>query len=397
MTLVDLKHSEDLEVRRQRAVDALPVVEGERSPTLDRITRLARSVLGVSSAAITVLDHDRAWFPSCAGGDLGVVPRSETFCDHTTSVDDTVVVPDAPDDRLFDHLAAVRTGQVAFYAGQPLHDAAGNVVGTLCVFDPEPRELAGEQLTTFLDLAAWAEHELVASSEMHHARRVQSSLLPARSLQDGDWEVAGTCLPSLAVGGDLFDYGLHQGVIQVGLGDVMGKGTGAALVGAGVRSAIRSTAGAVSAGVDLGVTTTQVARRLRQDLDQAESFVTLFQLAISVEDGQARYVDAGSGLALLQRVDGQVERLRSDDRPLGVLHDDHWSEHETTIGPGDRLLLFSDGLLDLFDEDADVWHEIAELVRAAVDVADLMAGITRLTHQVGAIDDVTAVAVFRRP
>lgn len=395
MTLVDLHLPDEREELRQRAVDALGVTEGERHPRLDRITRLARSVLQMDGSTITVLDHDRAWFPSADGIEVGVMPRTETFCNHTTRVDHTVVVPDAPDDRLFQNLEAVRSGMVGFYAGHPLHDAAGNVVGTLCVFADTPRRLEGEALTTFLDLAAWAEHELVTTAEMDQARRVQSSLLPARTLLSGGWQVAGTCLPSLAVGGDLFDYGLSDGVLQVGLGDVMGKGTGAALVGAGVRAAIRGTVEAVAAGVDLGVTTTQVARRLLRELERADAFVTLFQVAVAVDDGSARYVDAGSGLALLLAADGSVVRLQGDDRPLGVLADDHWTEHEVTIGPGERLLLFSDGLLDLFDEDADVWAEIGRLLRGAFDAPDLMAAITRLTQQVTPTDDVTAVAVFR--
>lgn len=395
MTAIAPQLPDERESRRQRAVDALGVVEGEPHPALDRITRLARSVLGMSFSTITVLDRDRAWFPSTDGVELTAVPRDQTFCDHTTAIDETVVVPDAPEDGLFRHLDAVRGGQVRFYAGQPLHDNAGNVVGTLCVFADTPRTLEGEMLTTFLDLAAWAEHELVATTEMDQARRVQSSLLPARTLRHLDWEVAGTCLPSLAVGGDLFDYGLGNDVLQVGLGDVMGKGTGAALVGAGVRSAIRGTTSAVGAGVDLGITTTQVARRLLHDLEQAECFVTLFQVAISVEDGSARYVDAGSGLAVLVSPDGHVRRLRSDDRPLGVLAEDHWTEQETVVRPGDRLVLFSDGLLDLFPDGLDVWEEIGRLVGAAVDAPDLMASITRLTQQVTPLDDVTAVAVFR--
>lgn len=395
MTMVDLQFPDVRESQRQRAVDALGLAEHEQHPRLDRITRLARSVLGMDGSTITVLDHDRAWFPSAAGLERVAMPRSQTFCDHTTRVDETVVVPDAPDDRLFRDLDAVRSGMVGFYAGHPLHDSAGNVLGTLCVFADSPRELEGEQLATFLDLAAWAEHELVANAEMDQARRVQVSLLPPRPLDVGEWQVAGTCLPSLAVGGDLFDYGLSQGVLQVGLGDVMGKGTGAALVGAGVRAAIRGTTSAVAAGVDLGVTTTQVARRLLHELERADSFVTLFQLAVSVDDGAARYVDAGSGLALLVAADGGVVRLQGEDRPLGVLADDHWTEHEVTIGPGERLLLFSDGLLDLFDEDVDLWAEIGRLVSRALDVPDLMAAITRLTTESTPIDDVTAVAVFR--
>jgi serine phosphatase RsbU (regulator of sigma subunit) len=255
--------------------------------------------------------------------------------------------------------------------------------------------LSPEELETFLDLAAWAEHEMVHSDEMAQAARVQRSLLPTEPLRLDGWEVVGTCQPALTVGGDLYDYALTDDVIQVSLGDVMGKGTGAALVAAGVRAALHATSGAVAAGVDLGVTTTQVARRLHHDLDLSGAFVTLFQLAVDTDDGAVRYLDAGSGLGLLVRADGRVRQLRGDDPPMGVMADDHWSEHDEVLEPGDRLVLFSDGILDVLDDQATWCESLGALVHASVDAADLMARIAALTLELPPLDDVTAVAVFR--
>src|SRR6476620_8761339 len=156
--------------------------------------------------------------------------------------------------------------------------------------------------------------------------------------------------------------------MHVGMGDVMGKGTGAALVGAGTRAAVRGPHPAVTAGADLGVTVTQVARSLLPDLERAGSFVTLFEAAIDLDDGLLRYVDAGMGLALLRHADGTFERLSGRDRPLGVLPDDHWTEHETGVEPGDRMLVFSDGLLDLLP-DPLAWVEAVGELLASHDSA----------------------------
>ncbi|MDO9497299.1 MAG: SpoIIE family protein phosphatase, partial [Nocardioides sp.] len=271
----------------------------------------------------------------------------------------------------------------------------GNVVGTFAIYDSKPRELDGELLDAFRDMAAWAEQELVSSTEMSQAGRVQASLLPAKAIRVGAWDVNGLCLPALAVGGDFYDYGVLNGVVHLALGDVMGKGTGAALVGAGARAAIRGTNSAVTAGVDLGVTATQVARSLLGDLERAESFVTLFQTAIDLEDGFTRYVDAGSGLCLVLTPDGEAIRLDSDDRPFGILPDDHWTEHEVTLDPGARMLVFSDGLLDLIDDPIEWWVPIGDLMREAADADGLLAAVARLARDRTALDDVTAVAVFR--
>lgn len=385
------------EDRRQRAVESLGLGEGRGDVRLDRIIRLARTVLGVPISSVTVLDHDRARFPSIQGLDLAEAPRAETFCDRTQAVGELLVVEDAAADPRFAGLPVVADGRVRFYAGQPLRDHHGNVVATLCLYDRRPRTLSDEQRTIFLDLAAWAEHELVSSTEMARAGQVQASLLPARPVRVPGWTVDGLCLPALAVGGDFYDFGCSQGVVHVALGDVMGKGTAAALLSAGVRAAVRGTHEAVVAGVDLGITATQVARGLLSDLEAAESFVTLLEVAVEIDDGFARYVDAGSGLGLLVHPDGTAERLRSEDRPFGVLPEDHWTEHQITLDPGDRLLLFSDGLLDLLDDPVDWAPEVAALVADSVDGPGVLASVLALGQARTPLDDVTAVVVAREP
>lgn len=385
------------EDRRQRAVESLALPEGQRLERFDRITRLARKVFDVPYSTITVLDRDRAWFASVQGSDVRELPRDETFTDRADADAELLVVDDVAGDPRFADLPAVVDDGIRFYAGHPLRDPMGNVVGTFCLYDDRPRTLDPEERTTFVDLAAWAEQELTASTEMRQAGRVQASLLPARPVRVPGWTVDGLCLPALAVGGDFYDYGVGNGVVHIGLGDVMGKGTGAALLGAGVRAAIRATHEAVVAGVDLGITATQVARALLPDLERAESFVTLLEAAIDLDDGFVRYIDAGAGLALVVRPDGTAERLGGEDRPFGVLPDDHWTEHHFTLDPGDRLLLFSDGLLDLLDDPIEWTPEVAALVAAAEDGPGVLAAVLALGHARTPLDDVTAVVVVREP
>lgn len=388
------------ERRRQRAVEALGLgvpVQMQRDERFDRITRLARTVFDASLASVTVLDGDQAWFPSAQGFESVVAPRKEVFCDRTTSMARVNVVPDAAADPLYASLPIVADGGIRFYAGVPLKDPLDNVVGTFCLFDTSPRTLDAEQLQTLEDLAAWAQQELVSSSEMVRAGQVQAAMLPAAPIDRDGWLVDGICLPALTVGGDLFDFAVSNGVIHIGLGDVMGKGTGAALVGAGVRAAVRSTHPAVVSGADLGATTLRVARTLQDDLDRNESFVTLFQCAIDVEDGTLRYVDAGAGLCVVVRRDGRVERLVSEDRPVGILPDDTWTEHRTRLAPGDRMLVFSDGLLDLLEDQSTWWDDIARLVGDHAEPATLLLAVRELVGELVSLDDVTVVAVYRQP
>lgn len=394
-TTADSASISEAEQRRQRAVQSLGLVDDVPQERFDRITRLARSIFEVPMSSITILDGDRAWFPSSQGIAAKEMPRNETLCDATLEQDDTLIIEDTMLDNRFSDRIGVTRDHIRFYAGHPLRDGQGTVIGTFCLFDTVPRSLSPAQRTAFTDMAKWAEQELVASAEMSQAGEVQASMLPAHAIKQDGWEVAGICLPALAVGGDYFDYRATNDVVHLGLGDVMGKGTGAALVGAGVRSALRGTHSAVTAGVDLGVTVTQVGRSLLPDLERAESFVTLFETAIDLSDGLVRYVDAGMGLCLLLRLDGSALQLAGHDRPIGVLPEDHWTEHQTILNPGDRLLVFSDGLLDLVGED---WvAPVTGLLAEHPTVTGLLAAIEALAQAGLALDDVTAVAVYREP
>ncbi|VXB48170.1 PP2C family protein-serine/threonine phosphatase [Nocardioides sp. AX2bis] len=389
-----------VEDQRQRALDSLALEDDGQQERFDRITRIACRSLSMPMAYITVLDRDRAWWPSATGFPPGVpadMPREETLCNTTQGLGETLVIEDAREDPRFADFPIVTGGLLVSYAGVPLRDSMGHVLGSLCVSDTEPRHLDPDDLDTLSDLARWAEQELTASSEMRQARQVQNSMLPVLPVSTEEWEVAGMCLPALAVGGDFYDYTVTDDVLHVMLGDVMGKGTGAALVGAGIRAALRGTTPAVVAGVDLGVTTTQVARSVNTDLERAESFVTLVQAAVDLEDGTARYVDGGAGLGLVAHHDGTCTRLSSLDRPIGVLPDDHWTEHELDLLPGDRMVLFSDGLLDLLDDPMAWWEAVEAMVREADDVSDLLGSVGLLARRRTPLDDVTAVGVFRTP
>ncbi|GAB2860580.1 PP2C family protein-serine/threonine phosphatase [Nocardioides pacificus] len=383
------------EDRRQRAVESLGILDQPPSERLDRITRLARTVFGVPITAITVLDRDRAWNLSLQGLEIRDSPRTGSFCQVPTALDETVICPDATRDPRFAHLEAVSEHGLRFYAGHPLRDSNDNVVAVFCILDTTPRTLDAEQLSAFEDMAAWAQQEVVSSSEMARAGEVQASMLPEQAIVTGGWEIRGACLPALAVGGDFFDHGVIQDVAHLAIGDVMGKGTGAALVGAGARAALRSTHAVAAAGVDLGITVTQVARSLLQDLERTESFITLFQGVIDLSDGELRFVDAGMNLTLLVRADGETVHLHGQGLPIGVLPDSHWDEQQVDLEPGDRLLVFSDGLLDLLDAPEDWVPEVRELVLAHDTASSLLAGITRMARRRTALDDVTAVAVYR--
>ena len=84
------------------------------------------------------------------------------------------------------------------------------------------------------------------------------------------------------------------------------------------------------------------------------------------------------------------------DRPLGILPDDHWEEVEVELGTGDRLVLFSDGVLDLL-EDPDDWpRAVGAWVAEADDLPSFLTAMARHATEETPLDDITVVAVFRQ-
>jgi phosphoserine phosphatase RsbU/P len=384
---------------RPDASHPLPVQRALPAPTqasLDRITRLARSVFDVERTAIAVTDGVEVWSASGSNDPPGMAPRARTFANVVAERGQPVVVDDVTDHPEYAEIEIVIQFGVRFFAGVPLRGRMGEIIGVLGLYDSAPRSFGKRDLDVLSDLAVWAEHELTTSREMVDAGRVQVSMLPPGPIRLDDWHVEGVCIPALEIGGDLYDYAATNGVIHLGLVDVMGKGTGAALLGASTRAAIRGYHFSVCAGVDLGVVATQIGQRMAADLARTASFTTMFEAAIDTEDGFMRYVDAGMGLTVIVRADGQVEVLKSEGLPLGVFLDTHWDEQHTTLEPGDRLLTFTDGLLDLVD--STNWSEpIGRLVAEHADVPSLLATISDLARAVDRTDDVTALAVFRAP
>ena len=162
---------------------------------------------------------------------------------------------------------------VRFYAGHPLVSATGHAVGTLCLYNARPRTFSAADRQMLTELGGWVETELNHSQEMERAAEVQRALMPRAGAVDvPGYKIEGTCLPARSVGGDLVDWFVApDGDVVVTLGDVMGKGIGAALMAATVRSTLRTSARLFSPGAAIRET----ALALDDDLQSTGTLVTL--------------------------------------------------------------------------------------------------------------------------
>jgi excisionase family DNA binding protein len=146
---------------RLAAVAASGLVDSAPEPGFDRLTWLATQVTDCPMALITVLASHRQWFKSRIGVDLAETPRDWAFCNHAIVQEEPLMVEDASRDERFAANPLV-TGplRVRFYAGVPLADAGGHLLGTLCVLDREPRRLRAREIKALQELAAIAAEEL---------------------------------------------------------------------------------------------------------------------------------------------------------------------------------------------------------------------------------------------
>ena len=150
---------------RQAALEALQILDTEPEERFDRITRTARDLLGTGSAAITFIDLDRHWFKSRIGVDTEQMPRFSTLCDITIQQREHFAIEDATLDPRFARNAMVLGRPfLRFYAGYPIEAPNGVRVGTLSVFDPEPRSFSDADAALLRGLALMVQNELRSSA-----------------------------------------------------------------------------------------------------------------------------------------------------------------------------------------------------------------------------------------
>lgn len=235
-------------------------------------------------------------------------------------------------------------------------------------------------------------HRNRLQAELTCAAEVQAKLLPGSYPDLPDFEFAAHCLPARQVGGDFYDWvEVAPGIIALTLGDVMGKGMTAAMLMSTVRAAIHT-----ATLQNRPAEAVQLAERaLRTDLESSESFVTLFHAHLNIYSRTLNYVDCGHGFVFLRRCDGTVEELMPRGLPLGVLTKELYQEGVLTFGPGDVLVLYSDGLVDARPELALDSKIIASQFGDATSARDMLGLLLALPALEGPPPDDLTIMVIR--
>ena len=166
MDAADIATPRDALLSRQRLVAVQrTALQAVGDQAFDRFARMVTRQLGVPVALVSLVDDERQFFPGQFGlpdpwCDLRETPLSHSFCQHVVRSGEPLVIEDARTHPLVADNLAIQDLNVVAYAGMPLIDGSGNVLGSLCAISDEPRSWSSADLMFLADLAASCSSEL---------------------------------------------------------------------------------------------------------------------------------------------------------------------------------------------------------------------------------------------
>jgi serine phosphatase RsbU (regulator of sigma subunit) len=222
---------------------------------------------------------------------------------------------------------------------------------SLVGFDEVSQALEAQRRAT----ADKLESERRADQELEIARMVQARLFPQTLPPFGTLEYAGVCVQARQVGGDYYDF-LNLGQERLGLvvGDIAGKGIAAALLMANLQANLRSQC---AIALEHPQRFLESVNQLFYENTIESAYATLFFAEYDNRAHRLRYANCGHLPGLLLRSDNTLDRLASTCTVLGLFQDWDCSIGESTLNPGDTLVLYTDGVTEAFDQHGEQFGE----------------------------------------
>ncbi|MFZ0590105.1 MAG: SpoIIE family protein phosphatase, partial [Bryobacteraceae bacterium] len=198
------------------------------------------------------------------------------------------------------------------------------------------------------------EAQLLAAQELDIAKQVQMRLLPQVLPAIPTVDCAGICLQARAVGGDYYDFfELGRDRLAVVVGDIAGKGIGAALLMANLQATLRSQSARLA---DCPKEALAVVNRLLFKNTEPSAYATLFYAEYDSVSRRLRYANCGHLPGLLFR-GTEVEKLQAANTVIGLFDAWECSVSETAMASGDILVLYTDGVTEAMGDSEEEFGE----------------------------------------
>jgi len=218
------------------------------------------------------------------------------------------------------------------------------------------RRRAAQENRDHKEIALQFRHQ---EQEVAEARSIQQGLLPKSIPQQVGYGIVGAWQPAQSVGGDYYDVlAFDEATLGLCIADVAGKGLPAALLMSNLQAAVRGLASP-------SLPPDGLCARLNSLVwhnTGSDRFITFFYAQL---DGPARllsYSNAGHNAPILLHRDGSHERLRAGGGVLGIFPNQKFAVGAAQLAPGDRVLLFTDGVTEACDAAGEEFGE-ARLLR----------------------------------
>lgn len=240
--------------------------------------------------------------------------------------------------------------------------------------------------------------------ELENSISIQQKLLPEQPPVLKRAEIAVRYLPKMGVSGDYYDFlPLHEGQMGLAIGDVCGKGMGAALLMVSVRATLRAQ---VQAGppTAVGALLSHLNRVVHSDA-LSHQFVTLTYGIWDANSHTFTYSSAGHPPVLhYQAATRHVRELSIGDIVLGVRERAEYPTETVSLDMGDALVLYTDGLIEASDASNEAFgmDRLSEVVATHGEessealVAEILTTASQFAYQ-GWGDDVTVIVIKRIP
>ena len=198
--------------------------------------------------------------------------------------------------------------------------------------------------------------------EYEEAREIQERLLPKQIPQAPGLEISGSWRPARIVGGDYFDvFKLSENRLGLCIGDVSGKGMPAALLMCNLQAVVKALATESTPPKEL----VEKANRVMWRNTTEDKFITLFYALLDVECRTLQFTNAGHNAPVLTRGDGAQLRLEEGGLIVGAFQESEYGQGEIELRPGDRLVMFTDGVTEAVNGQGEEFGE-KRLVEASL-------------------------------
>lgn len=406
--------------RLRELIEASKRINSSLEPAVlfDSILQVAREQIDVERGTLFFVDARRGELWARISSDPGVdeirLPIGQGIAGAVAMSGESLILHDVRSDPRFDPSTDRKSGfHTQSMLCVPIRNRSGRIVGVLQLLNKRdgqfgPQDLAfldsvSDHMAIAMDNAALHRDALVKDrmeQELLLGREIQTRLLPQAPTDVPGLEIAAATRFCYEVGGDYYDFIRRaSGRLDVGCGDVSGKGVSAALIMSSLQAALRVASPLEHDLVRLLVQTNGILHTMTR----GRKYVTLFFGRYEPATGELEYVNAGHNAPLLVS-DRTVRRLPATGRPIGLLPSVTYETARVVLPPGGLLLLYSDGLTEATNA-AEEEFGVERLEAAAAAAAELPAGevlesvlsaVSAFEDGVEPADDKTAVVLRRR-